>query len=507
MKTCLVHCGVIAVSYIALAGCRDGSIPTAIPETRHPRLETIAVVAATTNGYVAIDLGTLGGAESVAYAINNFGQIAGESTLPGDAVTHAFRWDGGVMTDLGTLGGNTSQGVAINALGQVVGFSHTAEGLSHAFRWDAGVMTDLGTLGGRFSFAVDINALGQVTGASETGALKDHAFRWEGGVMMDLGTLGGDRSEGRAINAAGNVAGISTTTSGEQHAFIWKNGVMTDLGTLGGSLSEAVGINDLDQVVGTSLTAAGETHSFLWQNGTMVDIGSLGGESTRVGAGFFCRCKPLNNLGQVTGSSFTEAGVAHAFAWHDGVMTDLGTLGGNTILGEGSVGFAFNNVGQVTGESTFPGSGFSRRAFLWRQGVMVNLGTLGGDFSRGTAINDYGQVAGFSSTAGELETHATIWRVITPVEQISSIITEVLRLQTEGALGEGQANSLVQKLLGATALLNDTKMTPAVNKLQAFINEVIALASGLNSILTAEQAQDLIDAANSVMNALTSGAP
>ena len=72
----------------------------------------------------------------------------------GDAETHAFSWtqaDG--MVDLGTLGGTSSIAFAVNEGGQVVGDSRTAgDAATHAFSWtEEGGMVDLGTLGGTFS--------------------------------------------------------------------------------------------------------------------------------------------------------------------------------------------------------------------------------------------------------------------------------------------------------------------------------------------------------------------
>ena len=51
--------------------------------------------------------------------------------------------------DLGTLGGTDSYAIAVNESGQVVGVSQAAGGAEHAFSWTAaGGMIDLGTLGG-----------------------------------------------------------------------------------------------------------------------------------------------------------------------------------------------------------------------------------------------------------------------------------------------------------------------------------------------------------------------
>src|SRR5688572_18648343 len=80
------------------------------------------------------------------------------------------------------------------------------------------------------------------------------------------------------------------------------------------------GVNERGQVVGFSLTASGNRRAFIWQDGVMRDLGTLGGD--------FTESPVVNARGQVAGISATADGFFHGFVWEDGAMRDLGTLGG-----------------------------------------------------------------------------------------------------------------------------------------------------------------------------------
>ena len=92
-------------------------------------------------------LGTLGGSWSIAYAINDHNQIAGQAYTRGNRTAHAFRLSDGQMVDLGSLGGSNSWGLAINNSGTVVGFATTRQNDYHAFvSISGGRMQDLNRL-------------------------------------------------------------------------------------------------------------------------------------------------------------------------------------------------------------------------------------------------------------------------------------------------------------------------------------------------------------------------
>jgi probable HAF family extracellular repeat protein len=169
--------------------------------------------------------------------------------------------------------------------------------------------------------------------------------------------------------------------------------VATDLGQ-----SIPAAINDRGQVVGTFGAPRCEKgalrHAFLWDDGIMRDLGTLGGKCSAAVA--------VTESGQVVGRSQTGAGATHAFLWQNGKMRDLAPLSWK----HGVPLLAINDRGQVVG-GTGTRTG-ATHAFLWEEGKLRDLGTLGGKDSAAVAIDDRGRIIGWSMTRSHAR-HAFLW--------------------------------------------------------------------------------------------------
>jgi probable HAF family extracellular repeat protein len=126
----------------------------------------------------------------------------------------------------------------------------------------------------------------------------------------------------------------------------------------------------------------------------MEDLNTLGGNDA--GLLDLIGVVAINERGQVAACSYTDA-IANPttgtptldpFLWEHGSMRDLGTLGGTS-----GCATALNNSGQVAGYSNLQGD-LIFHAFVSDREKLKDLGTLGGDKSVALAINDAGHVIG-----------------------------------------------------------------------------------------------------------------
>ncbi len=181
---------------------------------------------------LTLDLGTIAGstlpATAAAYGINDAGRVVGIASTP-SGFNRAFRTDagGGNIAELGTLGGDESWAYAINNAGQVAGTSDSLSIDTHAFLFtDGSGMTDLGTLGGYVSTAFALDGAGNVIGTAETASSAMHAFLWTqaSAAMRDLNEYipvnsGWVLTEARGVNDAGQIVG-NGLLNGQPRAFL-----------------------------------------------------------------------------------------------------------------------------------------------------------------------------------------------------------------------------------------------------------------------------------------------
>jgi probable HAF family extracellular repeat protein len=176
--------------------------------------------------------------------------------------------------------------------------------------------------------------------------------------------------------------------------------VVQDLGALAGDTgSVAWAINARGDVVGWSNGPNG-TRAFLFTDtGGLVALPGLPDRPRTL-------ARDLNDVGDVVGAA--NAGgtdLGHAVAWRGGKVQDLGTLG----TGAFSEAWAVNNAGQIVGWSyTNGGSGLTGvHAFLYTDAQgLVDL-TPESDQGTATDINEAGQVTGYKTAPGGY--HAFRW--------------------------------------------------------------------------------------------------
>ena len=166
---------------------------------------------------------------------------------------------------------------------------------------------------------------------------------------------------------------------------------MVDLGVpAGNDFVVPRAVNASGQVTGSTGPADGGTSQvFVYTKGTFTILGTLGGNS---GIG-----NAINSSGQVAGYSQNAAGAYRAFISNGGSLIDIGDLGGGS-----AVAYGINDAGQVVGSSVTKDG--SNHPFLYSDGKMIDLGTLGSPeggawWNSAEGINNAAIVTGYGYTA------------------------------------------------------------------------------------------------------------
>ncbi len=242
------------------------------------------------------------------------------------------------------------------------------------------------------------------------------------------------------INAKNLMAGDADLKGNRtEHATSWINGRITDLGTLGGLNSIARGNPDRGLITGFAQTATvdplGESWGYLffctanggcrghnnlvlpfaWQNGVMTALPTLGGNNALVYGGVDSRGRSVGTAENAARDPSCAA--PQVFDWEaavwgpkTGEIHELRPFTGDVI----GLATWINESGQVvggTGRCTFPSYSALHHAVLWDGRKVVDLGNLGGKKNNvAFAINNKDEVVGQSDLPGDKTTHAFYWK-------------------------------------------------------------------------------------------------
>ena len=211
---------------------------------------------------------------------------------------------------------------------------------NRAFTWD-GTMRDLGIANG---YVVGLTDFGAVAGnySPDPATTATRPFTLSGTVLRELGGFeGGVAAVALGINGRGTVIGYATPANGPSRAVAWTGPQPTDLGSLEiGWLgwSTAYGINASGVIVGESAAHGGSTAVVFRGNGVIEELGTLGGQ--------FGRALAINDAGVIVGAAeFDASRVSHGFFYAAGKMTEVRPLPGYAYLQLGAV----NSAGVATG--------------------------------------------------------------------------------------------------------------------------------------------------------------
>ncbi|MBM3494498.1 MAG: hypothetical protein FJX72_09305 [Armatimonadetes bacterium] len=240
------------------------------------------------------------------------------------------------------------------------------------------------------------------------------AYFWKEGKTQPIGTLEGfDYTTVSAMNSEGTVVGCCyrdpvpvTDKRPNVAAYVWRHGRVEPLPTPAGWSSAAEDVNDVGDIVGGT-APPGESALFdtkrptLWRGGKLTFLrGVPGGRGKAVA---------INNRGHIVvlQRDLKDYRRSRSYLWVNAKARSLGSLGGRMTGAS-----ALNERGEVVGWSSLNRKNrFGdevAHAFLWSDGRMRDLGTFGGEMSYASGIDDAGCVVGRSDASPDDEKNANV---------------------------------------------------------------------------------------------------
>jgi probable HAF family extracellular repeat protein len=175
-----------------------------------------------------------------------------------------------------------------------------------------------------------------------------------------------------SINNKGQIAGMDN-----DNLIMYENGNIIELGFLPGGHPRD--INELGKIVGDAGLLGPISHAFIYSNGVITDLGTFGGESAIA--------QKINDSGELVVSAYYGDNIHKSYIYDsNGIITNLDMLVGSTLA------FSINNHKQVVGFNTCGGT------FLYENGTMRIISTspifIPSRYNAGYDINDSGSVLG-----------------------------------------------------------------------------------------------------------------
>ncbi len=444
----------------------------------------------------------------------------------------------------------------INSAGDVAGEVQPQNAAQRGFLFRSGMVQQLVDGASYLLNAKAISDSGKIVGEGRmSGFISDHALVYDRDTetisSLGLESTGAFRSQPNDINSRGDVVGTMSFLVGTaiaERAFLALGGQVLDLNDVipcgtDWVLQEAISINAQGQIVGRGYrTPSTATSYFLLTPTNSPPAVSLPGSYTvneggalelAAVSGDDNPCTLAHAWSVAAGSGVIEAasGPTATFSAADGDGTPAGTTVRITVTD--AWGLVATAEAAVTIDNVAPTATFSAAPASVYAGEIVTL-----SFADATDPSTADIAAGFSyafscadaewiDAVPPLTSHQCIYAdaggktaggritdkdggtsgftatmtVLLPQEGAGGLIQIIQTLQSDGVLGSGNANALIVKLEGAIQQLDNGNVGQAVNKLEAFINQVEAFIQ--SGTLTPVTGQALIDEANRIIAALT----
>ena len=237
--------------------------------------------------------------ETVAYGVNNHGQVVG-GYVDRQRSGQGYLLEKGVFKDLDAPGVKATIPFNINNHGQIVGAFSEVTDMSpvkppfRSFLLDKGVYTIIDYPGAESTVAFDINERGQVVGTYGDSTAQ-HGFIWENGSFKTVDIPGALATALLGINSRGQiVGGYIDPAYPLPRGFLPDEGVCTVIEPPGAQITQPEDINDSGRVIGIYQDGSGVIRGFLQDKGTFTTIEAPGASPHTAVFG-------LNDKGQIVG--------------------------------------------------------------------------------------------------------------------------------------------------------------------------------------------------------------